>query len=408
MSKQISGFFPKKKVVFTALHLSGLVVACEIALGQISLASPPMPPPPPYSQFFHRGIVPPPSMPGGFQPNRQGFNPGVSQLGTRAAKPAKPTTKAADEIVELQHSNPMIGQAGSWQSWSNVIYIAPGLEKMPLFFNLENGADGTPKFQDLKVLLNRKPFLTIKDFNGSTTCSRNLMGTLGPGNAELIVQGIGPTGAKMIWRLSTNKLVISGVKPNAFSLTDKVTIEGTNLPTNAAYIKVFIANKPVPVVSVQAPVANGQPPAANGRPPVAKAQPKTELQLKLPDDLPGGKQDLIAVVGPLKSNVIQVTVKAAPHVYSVNFVSTAPGQPVVISGKGFSTTASENTVTIGGAGATVTSATATSLTCTVSVDLPAPQWYAPIIVTTNGQPSTEKVTINLGQRVIPNDGSPEQ
>lgn len=373
MTKKFFDLFQRNK---THRIAPGFLVLCAItaALGTASLATPYIPQQDP-RYAFTRG-----RRPGQFTPPPQ-----IAPHATAAATPAAATT-TTDETVELQHSDPMTSAGPAWQTWSNVITIAPGLEKMPLNFTVENGPGGAPKFRDMRLLLNKKPFLTNSDFNGTSTVSRNLVGTVGPGQTGLTIQAYGPAGAKLTWRLTTKKLVISGVKPNSFALTDKVTIEGNSLPTNPAYIKVFIGKQAVQVI---------------------KVQPNNQLQLQLPADLPGGKQDLIAVVGPLKSNAIQVTVKAAPHVYSVNFVSTAPGQPLVVSGKGFSTTASENSVTIGGVGATVVSATATSLTCTVPVDLPAPQWYVPIVVTTNGMPSTEKVTVNLGQRVIPNDGSPE-
>ncbi len=374
MSKQIFRFSNHSKVGLARLSFVALATFGSLVCTS-SLATPYIPPRPDQLSPFPGG------MRGGHFPPGHPFNqPGAAKATGKAVKPA-------DDTVELQHSNPMVALSGAWQTWSNAITIAPGLEKMPLYFTLENGAGGAPKFQNLRVILDKKPFLTMSDFGGSATCSRNLMGTVGVGQTGLVIQGYGPTGAKLVWRLATKKLVISAVKPDSFSLTDKVTIEGSTLPTSAANIKVFIANKPVPVINVK---------------------PKNELQLQLPSNLPGGKQDLIAEVGPLKSNVIKVTIKAAPHVYSVNFVSTAPGQPVIISGKGFSTTASENSVSIGGAGATVVSATDTELTCTVPVDLAAPQWYVPIVVTTNGMKSTENVTINLGQRVIPNEGNPEQ
>ena len=373
MRKQIFRFSNQNKVGLAPLSFVALATF-NLVVSTAALATPYMPPRPDQLSPFHRGAR------RGYFPPGQGFN--------RYAAPQPPgkAAKPADDNVELQHSNPMVALSGAWQTWSNAITIAPGFEKMPLIFTLENGAGGAPKFQNLRVMLNKKPFLTISDFGGGATVSRNLVGTVGPGQTALVIQGYGPTGAKLTWRLTTKKLVIS-VKPDSFSLTDKVTIEGSTLPANAANIKVFIANKSVPVINVK---------------------PKNELQLQLPSNLPGGKQDLIAEVGPLKSNAIKVTIKAAPHVYSVNFVSTAPGQPIVVSGEGFSTTASENSVSIGGTGASVISSTDSELTCTVPVDLAAPQWYVPIVVTTNGMQSTEKVTINLGQRVIPNEGNPEQ
>jgi hypothetical protein len=393
MTKENFAIINWKKLFVFALNCA-ILAFLDIAK---SLASPMMNiPQDPYGQYTSGQYAPGQFPPGQGYPGMRHYPPGLrhpptpTQPGTKPA--GKATTPAAakstDANVELQKSRPLVAISGAWQTWTDVISIDPALDKFPLTFSMENGANSTPKYKDLRVLINQKPFLTMKDFSGSATLSRSLTGVVGVGNSVISVQGYGPTGATLIWQVKTKKLAITAVTPNSFGLTDKVTIEGENLPSSATNIKVYIAKKFVQVV--------------NG--------PKNQLQLKLPADLPGGKQDLIAVVGPLQSEPFKVTIKAAPHVYSVNFVSTAPGQPVTISGKGFSTTASENTVTFGGANATVSSATDTSITCTVPLSLDAanPQWYVPIIVTTNGMPSTEKVTINLSQRVIPNDGAPEQ
>jgi|ERR1700733_4854144 hypothetical protein len=95
--------------------------------------------------------------------------------------------------------------------------------------------------------------------------------------------------------------------------------------------------------------------------------------------------------------------KVAPQITRVDHVATAPGHPVVISGTGFSKTASENVVTFGKTKAHVTGATETKITCIVP-HMHFPTWHVPITVTTNGVPSKEKVTINIDIRVIPNDG----
>jgi hypothetical protein len=175
------------------------------------------------------------------------------------------------------------------------------------------------------------------------------------------------------------------VNPKEFGLKDKVVVQGRNFSERATVDVVTIGGKQVTVATAK----------------------KDALELKFPKDLPGGKQDLVVTVGTLKSNAFKVTVKAIPEVSSVNFLNTAPGQPVVVFGKGFSTTASDNQIFFGGVQATITSVTAEQINCVVP-ELDSPQWYVPITVKTNGVDSTGTVTINISQRVIPNDGIPEQ
>src|SRR5262249_15989896 len=161
------------------------------------------------------------------------------------------------------------------------------------------------------------------------------------------------------------------VNPNAFSLTDKVIVQGKNFAERANGNLVTIGGKPVSVASAK----------------------RDSLELKLSKDIPGGKQDLIVTVGTVKSPPFKVTVKGVPEVSSVNFVSTASGQPVVVYGKGFSTNAADNQIFFGGVQAQITSVSSDSISCVVP-EMDMPQWYVPITVKTNGVDSTGTVTIN--------------
>ncbi len=304
------------------------------------------------------------------------------------ANPARSRAEAPatgnEEMTTVQESKPLVARTGAWQIYNDHIHIKPGQERRTLLLTFINGAGGREKLTDLRVELARKPFVTIKDFNASGTLSRNLTGTIGAGNSLLTVHVFGPSGARLVWRLSTQKPKVTAVNPNPFTLADKVTVRGINFSEQAQASKVFVAGKPAKVLSAQG----------------------TALQLKLPTDLPGGKHDLVVVVDSVKSNVFKVTARANPQVTWVDFVATAPGQPLVISGKGFSRVASENSVTFGSIKARVVSATETSITCIVP-EMQFPKWHVPITVTSNGMPSKGRVTINIDVRVIPNEGFPQ-
>jgi hypothetical protein len=287
-------------------------------------------------------------------------------------------------MVLLQESKPLVTRSSAWQTWHDQIHIKPGQEKRPLRLTFVNGADGRPKWTDMHVHLAQKPFATMKDFGSSATLSRDMTGSIRAGNTPLTIQGFGPSGARLTWKLYTQKVTITDVKPNPFALTDTVIVQGKNFSENAKDIRVLIANKPVTVRSASI----------------------NEVQLTPPSDLSSGDQDLVLIANSVKSNALKVTAKAHPKITWVNFVATAPGQPLVISGNGFSKTASKNIVKFGSIQARIISATETSITCIVP-EMRFPQWYVPITVTTNGMRSKERVTINIDQRVIPNEGIPQ-
>jgi IPT/TIG domain len=305
------------------------------------------------------------------------------QFPSPASRAAELLTTELDNMVTLQESRPLVARTGAWQTFNDHIHLKPGQEKRSLVLTFINGADGRGKLTDLHVLLSQKPFATIKDFNGTDSFSRKLTGTIRPGNLLLTVQVFGTSGARLIWKLSTEKVIVNAVKPNLFSLADKVTVQGKNFSENAQANQVLIANKPVQV----------------------KTAKSDELELKLPSHLPSGAQDLYVVADSVKSNTFKVTVKEKPKVRWVDFLATSPGQPVVISGNNFSRVPSENIVTFGSIKARVISANETSIRCIVP-DMHFPKWHVPITVTTNGMTSKERVTINIDQRVIPNLGHP--
>jgi len=323
--------------------------------------------------------------PGNF-PNRPGFPPnGRAQFAnSRPAPAAQPAAKANDEQV-LQKSKDIVSANTQWQTFSDYISIKPGQDQIPLQLTFINGVNTPARFQDLRIRLAGRPLATIKDFKGQPSLSLNLTGAVGVGDSLMNIQAFGPVGARLSWKLTTFKIVVTNVTPAAFALTDKVTVQGRNFSERPNVTQVFIGQKSIPIVSVKS----------------------DQIQLKPPNDLLGGKADLVVTVGSLRSNPFKVTVKAPPTVESVDFVSTAPSQPITISGKGFSPNASENQVFIGGVPATITSATATSISCAVPENIDCPAWYVPITVKTNGLDSKGEVTINIQQRVIPNEGTPE-
>lgn len=293
------------------------------------------------------------------------------------------STTSSDDMAILYESKPLVTRAGAWHTWNDHIHLKPGQEKLPLRITFLNGSDGRAKFTDLRVQLERKPFATLKDFEGTDRVSFDLSYKLTSGNTPVTVQGFGPSGGRLSWKLFVQRPSIAAVKPNLLGSVDRVSVQGKNFSEHSNHVKVLVGSKSSKILSTTG----------------------TEVQIKPPDHLPSGDQDLIVAVQSVESKPFRISVKSNPQVKWIDFLSTAPGQTITISGLGFSTISSENIVTFGSVNARIVSATASSITCIVP-ELHFPQWHVPIVVTTNGIRSKEKASINLGMVVVPNEGVP--
>lgn len=290
---------------------------------------------------------------------------------------------SSDAMAVLQESKPLVTRAGAWHTWGDRFHLRPGQEKLPLRLTFTNGADGRPKATDLKVFLDNKPFATFKDFNGRDNFSTDLTGKLHSGNTTFKVQGFGPSGARMNWKLYIQRPVIESVNPNPISAAGTITIQGKNFSDRAEQVKVYVANKQAKPVS-------------------SKEQ---EVQFKLPAHVPSGPQQLTVAVNYVHSSPVSVSVRSIPHIKWIDMLASPPQHPVTISGSGFSSVVSENVVTFGTVKARVVSATESSITCIIP-DMQFPRWHVPIKVTTNGLASKEKAHIHVDVRVVPNEGIP--
>jgi hypothetical protein len=286
-----------------------------------------------------------------------------------------------DQVV-LQSRD--IGSFGSkWQSFSDYLSVPKGCEQIPFYITFTNGPTAARRFQDLRISVSGKPIASMKDFGGQPILTRNLSGALTTGDSLLTIQALGPTGAQLNWKLSTPKIVVNRVNPNAFSPADKVIVEGRNFSDRAGVTQVFIDNKPATVISAKS----------------------NSLEIRPPKGILGGKTTLYVMIGGQKSAPIQVTIKGAPEIQSVSMLSTAPGQPLTITGTGFSANTAENQVTIGGYPAEITSVSPTAIQCIVPLALDAinPAYDLPVKVKTNKMESTDPTNsgkINIQLRVF--------
>jgi hypothetical protein len=296
---------------------------------------------------------------------------------------ATETEVANYNMATLHESRPLVARTGAWQTYNDHIHVKPGQQKRKLLLTFFNGADGRKSLTNVHVLLARKPFAEMKDFDASGKLTRDLTGTIDHGDTLLTVQVFGPSGARLVWKLFVEKPAITSVNPNPFSLADKLTVQGSNFSDYPHAVKAFIAGKPAHVVS----------------------STNTELQLKPPAHLASGDHDLVVDVDTAKSDAFKVTAKPGPDVLWVDHMSTAPGQPLLIIGRNFSNNPSENTVTFGSIKSRIVSVSETRINCIVP-DMHFPKWHVPITVTTNGMASKTKAYIEIDIRVIPTETQP--
>jgi IPT/TIG domain len=287
------------------------------------------------------------------------------------------------DLYQLQQSKPLVARAGAWQTWNDRLHIKPGLDKRKIVLTFINGADGRNRMTGIKVLLSGKPIATIDDFNADGTFSRDLNGTVSAGKIPITVQGFGPSGARLVWKLSTDEIIITAVRPNPFGSAQKISVQGRNFSDNPADVKVTIADNPAKILSAR----------------------RTELEVQLPPHLQGGRRDLVVAIGPVKSNVYAVGTSVAPEIAFLDMFSTAPGHPVVIHGKGFSPNPDDNVVTFGSLKAHVSDSSETTITCEVP-DMDFPRWHVPINVTTFGIRTKKPAEIHIDMRVIPTEEHP--
>src|SRR6516165_11573035 len=133
---------------------------------------------------------------------------------------AQAIVPGSEDVAILQSSKPLVTRAGAWQTWNDHIHLKQGQENVPLALYFINGADGRPKFTDLRVFLARNPVATLKDFGGNDTLSLNLAGKVTRGNTALAVQGFGPSGARLIWQVLARRPVVTAVNPKLVRFHD--------------------------------------------------------------------------------------------------------------------------------------------------------------------------------------------
>ena len=158
-----------------------------------------------------------------------------------------------------------------------------------------------------------------------------------------------------------SSLTITSINPASGPTGVDVTLTGTGFSTSAAQNIVKF----------------------NGASAVVKSATATQLVVTVPANATTGTVSVQVADKTVTGSMFTVVAATAPTLSSIAPTSGKVGSTVTLSGTGFSTTSSQNTVKFNGTTATVTNATATSLTVTV----PTGATSGNVTVTVNGKTS---------------------
>lgn len=309
---------------------------------------------------------------------------------TNGATPASPasagkpsTTKKKEEPAVICTAAPIISKGARWQHFENWITLKTNQDQLaPLTLQVTNGGDNVATYTAVRLMLSGRPIATEKDFKNNVL-SMSMVGALGVGQNQLVIDAFGPAGAKLSWKVTTPQPSLSSADPTTTSPGKELTLAGKNFSPNASINVVSFGNTTAKLKSASA----------------------KQIVAIVPEGVAGEQTITVSVAG-LSTKSVKVKIQPTPEVTGCDMVSAPPGNALTITGKNFSTKPGENQVLINGVPASITSQSATSISITIP-EMETPVWNCPIQVLTNKIPSKGNVTINLQRRVIPNEGVPE-
>jgi hypothetical protein len=303
---------------------------------------------------------------------------------TPAAGAAAAKGKKKDDSITVCEGPANAAKAAGWQRFDNWIILKSDQDQLsPLNLVVTNGGSGAIGLQQLQLMLSGRPIAAQKDFvNGVLTMS--LSGLVSRGENQLVIKGYGPADAKLSWKVTTFRPVLTSATPNSIAPGAAVTLAGRNFSTKASIMQVMFGDKAGTIT---------------------KAGSK-QIIVTAPNDITG-EQKVVVWVGGIATKAVTVTVKGAPELTSVSLDSGPSGTPCTVTGKGFSAKSSENQVTVGGLTAQITAASAGSISFIIP-EMESPQWGVQITVITNSVPSKNNLTVNVQRRFIENQGAAEK
>jgi sugar lactone lactonase YvrE len=214
------------------------------------------------------------------------------------------------------------------------------------------------------VTLNTKPCPVVTAT--TTTLTITIPAEAGSGNIKLVVGGSSVESDPFTF--IRDPLAISSISPNSGTKNTVVTITGTGFSSTVLENAVTLNGKVCPVTSATT----------------------TTLTISIPAEA-GSGNILVTVGGNSAQSGTFTFIADAPTITSISPTSGAKNTVVTIIGTGFSTTPSQNSVTINNKVCPVTAATATSLTVTI----PAAAGTGNLVVSVSGGPAAQSGTFTF-------------
>jgi hypothetical protein len=300
---------------------------------------------------------------------------------TPAVVPPASSKQAAPELVALCGPKQINHSGAGWKVTPSILTLKAGQDVLPLTLTVTNGngTDPATKLRGLRIILNGRKLLSEADFKGKDSLSLNMAGFLSSGDTQLEIQTFGASTAFASWVLTTPKIKVSDIKPETAGPGDTVTISGKNLPTDKSAYQVLVGKQSAEVKNVS-----------------AKA-----LDFIMPQGVESGKVAVTLYIAGVKCDPLYIKSKVIPELSGTNMVECPPSTAMIIYGKGFSKTASDNVVTFNGMAAQVNSATDTQMEVVVPSGLQFPQYDVEVKLKSKGVDAKNTLKVNVTVRVIP-------
>ncbi len=303
------------------------------------------------------------------------------QVPPQPTGPAKATQAAQQPAVDksiytVAESRRYVSKTATGQHFVDYINLKAGQDKMPLklkffykgFNYLSCSIGGYPLF-DRKRLQEQDPLVIT------------MTGNIGSGSSQVLLDAYGPPGSTLNWVLIAPKPTLREAKPSEVGPGDTIKLSGTHFCPEARWNEVQFGDKKI----------------------AAESATKSQLEIKVPDDVEAGKQKISVTVLGQKTGAVEVEVNAPPELSGVSLHSAPPGQEITLTGKHFAKSLGKNKVSIGGSQAQIVAGGTSSLTVIIPSALDAsmnPAYGVPITVEVGKQKSKENVTIDIQSRVF--------
>jgi len=265
----------------------------------------------------------------------------------------------------IYHSHDYISHNYEIQHFIDTINLEAGQLEVPLSMTICNGSLDVPSFKWFRIMVNGEIIATEQDLHGKEEGLKDISGLLRGSDLQVQIEAAGVPGANLWWTLSTQQMELTQVEPSQAMPGQQVKLLGGNIPASANLLSVTFNGKPARVIS-----------ASVG-----------SVVVEVPSDASLGQNEIVLRTGKQTSNAVTMPVvsKPVPDILGIDVWMAPPGGTINISGRNFSSDASQNKVYFGKIPAQISACSSNAL----SVIVPTWSWgprqlNIPITVEVNG------------------------